>query len=313
MSEIRGRQRARRRRRWSFAVAVPALAATTAVVVALTAGGRDSETAFAASLVRVAESAPRLLVDGEGWQVVRADQFNINLGEMTFSNGQQRLEVRWVPDEGHAAAVEKRASESDIDIAARVAGHDARVFRYAGTNDYSAMWVQDGYSLEARGAAPNPDVFAAEVSLLHAVDVERWLSAMPASVVTPESRPGVARQMLADVPQPDGFDVSALETSGGNVRDRYHLGAEVTGAVACAWIGQWIDARRSGDDAAVRQAAGAMATSHSWAVLQEMTREGDYPEVLWMYADAMAGGAVVDEKQVPIEESYRSALGCTGS
>jgi hypothetical protein len=148
---------------------------------------------------------------------------------------------------------------------------------------------------------------------LRAVDVDRWLSAMPASVVTPESRPEVARQMLADVPQPEGFDVSALEQGSGKVRDHYQLGAEVTGAVACAWIGQWVDAKRAGDDSAVREAAGAMATSHTWAVLKEMTDEGDYPEVLWQYADAMAGGAAAGEKQVPIEQSYRSALGCAPS
>ena len=52
--------------------------------------------------------------------------------------------------------------------------------------------------------------------------------------------------MLAGVPHPEGFDIVALQ-SGDGIRDRYQLGAQVAGAVACAWIEQWVDARRAGD------------------------------------------------------------------
>jgi hypothetical protein len=81
--------------------------------------------------------------------------------------------------------------------------------------------------------------------------------------------------------------------------------------VACAWIGQWVDARRAGNDRGAQEAVVAMATSRRWPILLEMHEEGDYPEVLWELADAMAGdGVVMGGKPLTIEESYADALGC---
>ena len=44
-----------------------------------------------------------------------------------------------------------------------------------------------------------------------------------------------------------------------------------------------------------------MGTSRQWPVLQEMDADGDYPEVVWDYADQVGAG------QVP--EGYREGLG----
>jgi hypothetical protein len=53
----------------------------------------------------------------------------------------------------------------------------------------------------------------------------------------------------------------------------------------------------------------ALASSHDWAILREMNSDGDYPEVVWQYADAVAGdGTVVGGKAVSVEESYKAAL-----
>jgi hypothetical protein len=42
-----------------------------------------------------------------------------------------------------------------------------------------------------------------------------------------------------------------------------------------------------------------------------MQRDGAYPGVLWQYADAVAArGFVHGGKQLSVEDSYRSALGC---
>jgi hypothetical protein len=312
MTAIEGR---RGSRRWTrgrmLRVAVPALAAVAAaVLIAVTMLGRGGETAWAAALVRVAERAPRLLVDEPGWRVTRADQFNVDLGEMTFAHGTQTLELRWQPDDQHEAAVGKRAAESDVATTAPAPGARARVFRYEGTSEFTAMWARGPYSIEVRGSAPDVDTFKAELASLREVDVDTWLSAMPASVVKPASRAAVARQMLADIPVPSGFDAAAV-TRGDALRDRYQLGADVTSAVACAWIHQWVAARRAGDDAKAREAVAAMATSDRWSVLREMARDGAWTEVLREYAVAMATNApIAAGKPLTIEESYRAALGC---
>jgi hypothetical protein len=50
-------------------------------------------------------------------------------------------------------------------------------------------------------------------------------------------------------------------------------------------------------------------------VLLEMEDEGDYPEVLWEYAAAMAtdGDVPGGGPGMTVEATYRTALGCSGS
>ena len=118
--------------------------------------------------------------------------------------------------------------------------------------------------------------------------------------------------MLDGVPLPPRFDVASLQrVRPGTVLDRYQLGAKVAGGVACAWLDRWVAARRSTDDSGVRQAVGALATSHDWRVLHDMQAEGAYPDVLWQYADAAATNAPIPAgKRLTVEESYGDALGC---
>ncbi|MCC6224515.1 MAG: hypothetical protein IT201_13620 [Thermoleophilia bacterium] len=296
-------------RRRVLPVAIPALAAIAAAVVAsILLVGRGGDTAWAAALVRVAEAAPRLLIPG--WEVTRADQFSVELGEMTFGNGGRELELRWQPAGGFQGLVDDRERSSDLSLSAPVADTEARVFRYEGTTDFTAVWRQGDYVLELRGVAAGVDAFEAVLASLRQVDVGTWLSAMPRSVVKPAGRAAVVEEMLAGIPLPPGLDVGRLK-AGDAVRDRYQLGAAVTGAVACGWIERWLAARATGDAAAARIAVRAMDGSRGWTILREMDENGDYPEVVWQYADAMAAGRpITGGKKLSSEESYRTALGC---
>ena len=312
LTAIAGRRAPRRLTRRRLAgVAVPALAAAiAAVVLGITLSGRGGDQAWAAELVRVAEAAPRLIVDEPGWQVTRADQFSVDYGEMTFADGEREVDLKWLPGRQYAHAVATREVELDDLGTAPAVGAEARLFRYTGTNDFVAVWLQDDYTVEVRGIAPDAAAFRAVLASLREVDVDTWLSAMPESVVVPARQAEVVAEMLADIPLPPGFGAADIP-SGQAVRDRYTLGALVTGAVACAWIDRWVAARRDGDREAVRQASDAMGTSLGWAVLLEMNDEGDYPEVVWEYADALAtGGPVSGGKPLTVEESYEAALGC---
>lgn len=54
-----------------------------------------------------------------------------------------------------------------------------------------------------------------------------------------------------------------------------------------------------------------MGASREWGILIEMSTEGEYPEVVWEYADAIAGdGTIVGGRVLTVEESYQAALGC---
>ena len=80
---------------------------------------------------------------------------------------------------------------------------------------------------------------------------------------------------------------------------------------ACAWFERWSAARARGDAATAEEAVKAMQTSRRWKTLREMNSAGDYPEVLWGYADAMAGGRATSHDR-PLMAEVRAGLGCPG-
>ena len=197
------RARPPRRRRWLVPPAVAAVAAAVALVVFFVPADGGTERAWAAPLVKVAESVPRLLV-GE-WQVTRADEFEVGQGEMDFTDGARTVQLSW-----------------------RKGGDPIQ-------KDGIIGWEQQGYALELRGEA------AAEArAQLRAVSVDEWLGAMPASVVRPEEHDKAVDEVVRGLPLPPGFDRSALGT-GGAARDRYQLGVQVVAAVACGWFDRWVN------------------------------------------------------------------------
>lgn len=315
VSDVEPPRRGRSRRRIIALAGVAAVAASAVVIVQ--PGGDDSP-AWAAEVLAVAESAPRLLLDGSEWQIERANEFSVDNGEVTFSNGDDEFTIFWLPGSNYDSLLADRQESTDLDEEVTVAGHAGILMRYS-DEDFTTVWQQDGYVVEGRGYSDR-DTYDDVLDLLHAVDVDTWLSAMPESVVRPENNDAVVAEMIADIPIPDGLDPATLG-DGGGVLDRYQLGARVTGAVACVWIDRWITATEAGDVASAEAAATAMASSHDWAILTEMAEEGAYSEVLWEYADALAnGGKLADGTDIgteyPVEGTdetylgYRAGLGC---
>ena len=196
-----------------------------------------------------------------------------------FANGGRELELGWQPAGWYAGFVDDSRRSADLETTAPVPGGVAKLFRYEGTNDFTAIWFLGGSVLDARGLAPSVDEFRTTLASMHEVDVDTWLSAMPESVVKPAARAEVVEEMLSDIPLPPGFDAAALR-KGDAVRDRYQLGARVAGAVACAWIDRWVEARRAGNASAAATAAEAIGGSRGWPVLHEMKELGDYPSAL---------------------------------
>lgn len=296
--------------RWSVRVLSGALASAALIVLAVVVVGSllpsRQQTAWAAPVLAVAQSAPRHLMDG--WTVTRANHFTAEYGGMWFADGSGELELTWRPLGTHEDFAADRASGTDELDGAQVAGQPARVFRYGfydGGVDLAAMWRNGEHSLEARAHLADEGEFRRALAALTEVDVDRWLSAMPAIVVRPDVRGDAIAGMLQGIPLPSGFDPATLDGDG--VADRYQLGAQVTGAVTCGWLDAWVAATDRGDTAAARMAVDAMATSREWAILREMDAEGDYPEVLWDHADEIAGFGT---QFTHSGDGYRSGLGC---
>jgi hypothetical protein len=314
----------------------PLLAAAAAAAVATVAmagvGLLDGESGYqvrvagegdggSASLERGPDgSFPHIVV--EGWRVTRADESagvmsddsskRYHHAEALFARKGAELELTM--DEGDRAAydalVADRAASADQRRQTSVLGYPAIVTRYTGSQRYAAMWFVDHVVYELDGDVGGEPAFMDALDRLRVVDDETWEAALPDSSVAPRERAAEVDRMLADIPQPPGFDATPLRRAKAAV-DRYQLGAKVAGSVACAWIDRWTEARREGDRAAEREAVEAMATSRKWRVLEDMSAEGDYPEVVWEVADAMASdGHIEGGRRMSVGEAAPDALGC---
>jgi hypothetical protein len=254
--------------------------------------------------------APLLLVTAEGWRVIRAHQQFALVGELTFSDGERELALTWRPADTHEEYVDDRRADGNTSWDITMAGRDGILFQYDGTTDFTALWLDGRRSLELRGVFDTVEEYLAVAETLRRVDAATWYAALPDDTILPDERATVVEEMLSDVPVPPGVDVPALKSSR-TAWNRYQLGAEVTGAVACEWVARWVDAIEAGDEQRAREAEEAMSSARDWAILVEMDEEGDWPEVLWEYADAMAGdGTVTGGRKLTIDESYKNALGC---
>lgn len=311
----------RRPRRLALATAGAAIALGLALVgVSLTSGGgvqTGPDRAWAAQALRVAGAVPRLALGEPGWRIVRADDFTVRDGALTFEDGARTLVLRWLPGRDFDALLAGNAEHHPRLAGVDVHGSPAALFGADGV--YSAVWRMGRYAFELRSevvgavaadAMPREE-FAALVGSMRLVSVDAWLAAMPPSTVLPSARADAVEEMLTGLPLPPGFAAPAQKVDGG-VQDRYHLAADVAGAVACGWIAQWVAARRAGDATAERAAVAALAGSRDWPVLREMNADGDYPEAVWRYADAVAGRDVAlgGSDALTVEGSYVEALGC---
>lgn len=262
---------------------------------------------------RQLEGTPLLLVGHEGWRVSRADQYDFAEGEMTFTNGERELDLTWRPAGTHDEYLEDRAAEAAETWDVHIARRDGKLFRYEGTTDFTAMWVDGDLSLELRGVFPDVHAYRAVAGTLdRAQNEEAWLAALPDETVTPDERAAVVDEMLRDIPVQPAIQVEKAKR-GRFVSDRYQLGARVSGLAACAWIREWVEARANRDETREREAVEAMGTSRNWAILVEMEPQGGWSQVVWEYADAMAGDGAVNAGpgQLSIEATYRDALGCS--
>jgi hypothetical protein len=311
-------RRARRRLAVRLSLAVGVLFAVSLVALSLGRSGEKGGTVWAAELVRLAEASPLVLLQAPGWHVSYADEQSAEEGEIHFSTGpaaaadDQRTDAALNWRAGSLAEWKhSRAAEASVRTTAPVLGTTAGVYQYTGGRpghqDITSVWGYDGRVLEFRAGAADIAAFKALLAHLQRVDTDAWLSALPDSVVKSADRSSAIAGMLRGVTAPPGFDPGAIKGAA-LTKDRYQLGAAVSGTVACTWIKRWSDARRDGDPAGVREAIAAMATAKDWPVLKEMSKSGAYPEFLARYAAAMPSGRWYGR---PLEGDADSGLGCS--
>lgn len=244
-----------------------------------------------------------------------------------------RAMVYAAPDHASAEISIWTGTSADIELQAYERLREAKMSRavtvggVAGIVAYPAdipsrAWVvggRDGFvfemSFDFGGTATDVDVDTI-LSGIRFVDQSTFENALPDGPITREEGEEAAEELLADVPLPPGSDRESVIGVGGFVGatvDRDVHIAQLSGTVACAWIEEWADAVAKGDADRVEAAADALAMSRDWTMLIEIDDQSDLPELLWEYADAVAGdGTVGGGGDLTVQESYLEALGCAG-
>jgi hypothetical protein len=170
-----------------------------------------------------------------------------------------------------------------------------------------AIWKEDDHVIELRASVPDLAGFRERLGWLRRVDAEDWLNAMPTKVVKAAEYGATAKAMLRGIPLPPRFDPSSIPDLGLTM-DRYQVGAAVGGAVACAWLDRWGEARATGDTAAAREAEVVlMASERRWPIFREMAKEGAFPATVIEYAEHMRSGRWFGR---PLLREAKQGLGC---
>lgn len=265
---------------------------------------------FTSAAVRIAERNPRILVSEQGWKVRYLEGFSPTSGGMTFQLGPDRwhdddgghtnlapsFDINWYPAdqyEGYRQDRENVGRVQQLDVL----GQRAQMISYSDDDHAVMLPPEGGVFIEMRGRLGDEAAFKRFLAgSIQKVGVREWLAALPAEMVTADNADSRLEKILADIPRPPGFEAAVLARE--VALDRYQFGALVTGRVTCGWISSWAHGGAAEKAAAVK----ALATSHDWKILREMDVDGDYPEVVWEYADQIAQGK--------LPEGYRQGLGC---
>lgn len=311
-------------RRVAAGVAAVAAVAAVSVGVPMALGGhghsghRSAPIATRPDTPDYSRSALAVWPMAKGWRVLSTEESGHGGGEITYGTGapwteklndrssggapsvqvvhhesRSSISITWYPArlyKGYAADRAAERSYGDLSVL----GHTGHAITY-GPTDHAVMRPPVGrFFLEVRVGGVGAAAFERIVGELKGTDAKGLQASLPDTFVKDGDRQSTIAEMAKGIPLPPGFSLADIHS---RQTDPYQLGAEVTGAITCAWIEDW----SSGDkDAAVA----AMATSRHWPVLNQMNPRGDYPEEVWQVADEMRHGTAADRPE------WAMGLGC---
>lgn len=290
-----------RARRWLVPLVVAASVAAAVAVPSWLLSADDTATpAPPASAPSDQVAHEWVVLDAPGWTITYTSNSH-GAREVGYEKGAASVDVHLRPANALDSYTTDRQHIDHPKVEpgepVQLLGEDALLWAYSAT-DHTVIGAVDGKVFpEVRGSGMDKAAYLTLLGQLRWTDQAGFEASQPEAFVTSGERAATIDQMLADMVVPAGFEPPTSKES-----DPYQLGARVAGAVACAWLGEFETATASGDTAAADTAADALAGSHDWQVLHDMNTEGDYPEVVWDFADEVAAGRV--------PEGYRGGLGC---
>jgi hypothetical protein len=229
---------------------------------------------------------------------------------------QRLVQLRWRPvSEGSIEAGgggKHRVELPLLDTTATVNTHAEMFPGHVGPPDREmlATWTEAGVVIELQAAVPDLAAMEERLGWVTKVDSQTWLEAMPAKVVKGADFEGSVKEILKGIPLPKTFAISRIPNSG-LTTSRDDVASKVTGTVACLWLRQWGEARRSSDEAAENEATKAMSGSSNWPIFRELGAEkpytaGEIEEV----AEAMRRGYWIYRGHPQDLLKHAESLGC---
>lgn len=301
----------RRPSRYLVPLAAASVVAALATITLWWSADEPAAPGFATAPVSTApaEGDPyRVLLDAPGWTVDDASAE----ADIAYAKGDATLEINWYDADlysGYIADREQISEPSGPGEPVQVLGRAGQLWAYNAHDHTVIRQVEAGHWMEIRGQSIDRAGYLDLLVQLRLVGLDDFEAGLPARFVTTVERDPATEAIVAGIAEklgparglsPMG---TAQPTFASSANGRYDLGADIAGAVACGWLAQYDVARARGDSGAMTDAAQALATSHRWPILLELEPVGDYPEVLWEYADETAAGKSVD--------GYRAGLGCS--
>ncbi len=260
------------------------------------------------------ESGFRAVLDAPGWTVSATESGDDGYGEVNYDKGGGFTEkggasftITWYHADSYADYVTDR--EHIVDPPApgepvEVLGLDGQLWAYSADDHTVIREVQDGHWMEFRGTGMDEAAYRTLLGQLRIVGLTDYEAALPDDYVSKAERRDAALAIVSGITDAAGagWPGGQAPNLASSQQDPYQLGAEVSGRYTCAWLGEFAAAQAAGDDVRAAEAAHVLGTSRQWPVLQQMNARGDYPEVVWEYADEVVAGRVPD--------GYKQGLGC---
>ncbi|WP_395657191.1 hypothetical protein [Nocardioides sp.] len=297
----------RRRHSWLAPVAAAATVAALAAGSAwwASSGGPDPESTPVAGGGAQAgapagpDGAYRAVLEADGWTLESAyTDPTYETGEIGYAQGDRTLEIDWYPASDYDSRYDDRRHITDPPsdgTPVDVLGLRGSMWAYSADDHTVIRPVEHGHYLEVRGSGMDQQEYVALLRELRLVDADGFDAALPDGFVSNAERSSQIDAILDGIEAkagtllPAGVPRASITS---DQSDPYQLGAEVTGQVACAWVGQFAEAKRTGDEFALQEAVGVMETAYRWPVLDEMNDRGDWPEWIWSMVDDMDAGRV---------------------
>lgn len=297
------------RRTWLAPVAAAAAIAVLALGAWWTTRADEQPAIDDTPVATAPEGSELAVLDAPGWEISNAygDRYG---GELFYAKGDRSFEISWYPEDQYESYVEDRrhiGTRPQDGEPIEVLSEPALTWPYSALNHTAIRVPVAGWTLEFRGDGMDEAAYRELLGQLRSVDEDGFEAAMPESFVPSAERDAEIDEVVAGIEQhvdpllpPEGTRARV----GSDQVDPYHLGVDVAGQVACAWLDDLREATATGDTERAQAARDVLGTVREWPVLQEMEAKGDYPRVLWRYADQAVAG------EVPA--GYAEGLGCEG-